>query len=86
MKVIPGDALAYNVHGATARAAGPAQQPQFRPQGAETQPQGAGGIQTRPPEAPGAARAAASAHYVERPMAEAPPRPQPRGSLLDISV
>jgi hypothetical protein len=85
MKVIPGDALAYNVHGATARPSGPAQ-PQFRPQGAETPHRDAGGIQARPAAAAGAARAAAPAHYVERPLAEAPQRAQPRGSVLDISV
>jgi hypothetical protein len=86
MKVIPGDALAYNVHGAAARPHGAGKQAQFRPQGADAPHQGAGSVQARPAAAAGAARATAPAHYVERPIAEAPQRAQPRGSLLDISV
>ena len=84
MKVIPGDALAYNVHGAAARPHGAGQQAQFRPQGAETPHQGADSAQARPAAA-GTVRTA-PAHYMERPIAEAPQRAQPRGSVLDISV
>lgn len=85
MKIIPGDALAHNVHGASARPREAGAQPQFRPDGAQAD-RIATPLQAQAAERLEGVRPPAVTHYVERPMTGAPQRPAPRGSALDITV
>jgi hypothetical protein len=85
MNILPGDALAHSVHGASARPRELDQQPRFRPDGAETQ-RVATPIQAQAAEKVEAARPPAPVHLIEKPMAGQVQRAMPRGSVLDITV